>query len=347
MSAKTLDHAIIHSFSFILDALHILAIDIYPASRHTESNVSLRIKSTHTVAMKTSLDHLPEFKQHELQMISTILRDTLDDFLQGKQTRKSSFRIHKIILFGSHAKGTWVDDPVNGYVSDYDILVIVNHADLLEEHIIWSQAEEQIERKVTSAPLGLIVHTLDEVNQFLQRGHYFFQDIREEGIELFSGTPKELVMPGNLTAEEYRTIAQKHYGQWMESAEQFIVFAQDGIERRWLKKAAFLLHQSTEHLFACTLLVSTNYLPKTHSLKKLRSLCAQQDIAFADIFPMENKFHRRCFQRLQRAYIEARYSEHYEITKEELAYLLMEVEKLKALTETVCRAVMLPDTQLS
>ncbi|AJQ97503.1 hypothetical protein [Gynuella sunshinyii] len=61
--------------------------------------------------MKTGLDHLPKAKQHELQTISTILRDTLEDFLQGKTGRRTEYRILKIILFGSHAKGTWVNDP--------------------------------------------------------------------------------------------------------------------------------------------------------------------------------------------------------------------------------------------
>ena len=52
---------------------------------------------------------------------------------------------------------------------------------------------------------------------------------------------------------------------------------------------------------------------------------------------MDNKFHRRSFHRLKRAYVDARYSEHDEITVEELAYPTQEVEKLKGLTEKVCR----------
>ncbi len=51
---------------------------------------------------------------------------------------------------------------------------------------------------------------------------------------------------------------------------------------------------------------------------------------------MDNKFHRRSFRRLQRAYIDARYSEHYEITEEELDYLEMEVQRLRDLTAKVC-----------
>ncbi|SHO57936.1 HEPN domain-containing protein [Vibrio quintilis] len=288
--------------------------------------------------MKTSLDHLPERKQHELAQISTILRDTLDDYLVGKPGTKREFRIHKIILFGSHAKGGWVSDIPNGYVSDYDILVIVNSHALADEDIVWHKAEEQIERKVKSAPLGLIVHTLQDVNEQLQKGHYFFKDIRTEGILLFDANKKALAEPGDLTDEERREVAQGHFDHWFKSAQSFITDFGHCMDRKDLPKAAFELHQAAERYFACTLLTLTNYLPKTHNIEKLKKYCAEQDIAFADIFPMDDKFHRRSFRRLQRAYIDARYSMHYEITEEELIYLAAEAEKLNKLVELVCRA---------
>ncbi|SHG17674.1 HEPN domain-containing protein [Vibrio gazogenes] len=289
--------------------------------------------------MKTSLDHLPEFKQQELATISTILRDTLDDYLQGKTGSKSEFRILKIILFGSHAKGNWVSDPANGYISDYDILVIVNKAALVEDYVVWQRAEEQIDRKVKSAPLGLIVHDLQEVNERLQQGHYFFKDIREEGIELFAATPKPLIEPGDLTETEKRGIARKHYEQWLKAGRDYVkTYHYHQSEDDMINLAAFDLHQATERFLACVLLTCTNYLPKSHNIEKLSKLCAQIEPEFKTIFPLDNKFHRRCFRRLQRAYIEARYSEHYEITEEELAYLEGRVLQLKALVERVCLA---------
>ena len=30
-----------------------------------------------------------------------------------------------VVLFGSHARGDWVEDPETGYRSDYDLLVVV------------------------------------------------------------------------------------------------------------------------------------------------------------------------------------------------------------------------------
>ncbi len=215
--------------------------------------------------------------------------------------------------------------------------MIVNRASLVEEYAVWHGAEEQIARRVTSAPLGLIVHTLNEVHQQLQQGHYFFADIREQGIELFSIDKRELPTPGNLSEAERVAVATKHFNHWFKSAESYFLGYGDYTRRQDYAVAAFMLHQTTERLFACTLLVCTNYLPKTHNLESLRSMCAQQDPAFAELFPMDNKFHRRSFQRLKRAYIDARYSEHYEISAEELTYLQSEVEKLREITEWVCR----------
>ncbi|MEI8633109.1 hypothetical protein P4S72_15990 [Vibrio sp. PP-XX7] len=188
-----------------------------------------------------------------------------------------------------------MNDPEHGYVSDYDILVIVNKPALVDEDVVWQRAREQIDRKVTSAPLGLIVHDIQDINERLQQGNYFFQDIREEGIELFAATPKPLAVPGNLTEEEQKIIAKKHFDQWSHSAHRFFRYYEVAISDEDWVNAAFMLHQVTEKFFACTLLACTNYLPKSHNIEKLCKLCAQIDPEFADIFPLDNKFHRRVF----------------------------------------------------
>ncbi len=286
--------------------------------------------------MKTSIDHLPEAKQQELQTIVTLLRDEFDAYLQSKPSLPKDNSIAKIILFGSHAKGSWVNDPENGYISDYDILVLLNGETLVEEYALWNRVEDEIQRRI-SAPLSLIIHSLEDVSNRLLQGHYFFKDIREQGIELYSGIKKALRQPGNLTAEEQKAIAEKHFKQWYESAAEFLdTYSYDRGKGR-LKKSAFELHQATERFYGCTLLVLTNYLPKTHNIKQLRNFCCDQDQRFQATFPGTHQFNRRCFQRLKRAYVEARYSEHFEITEEELDWLAEEVEKLKQLTEACCK----------
>lgn len=71
--------------------------------------------------MQTSLDHLPEHKQGQLREITATIVKAVDP--------------EKVILFGSHATGRWVQERGTGngrlyeYVSDYDILVITKQGD--------------------------------------------------------------------------------------------------------------------------------------------------------------------------------------------------------------------------
>jgi predicted transcriptional regulator len=61
------------------------------------------------------------------------------------------------------------------------------------------------------------------------------------------------------------------------------------------------------------------------------------DDRLAAAWPHETKFERRCFELLRAAYVKARYSKHYRITAEELAWLTERVEVLRGLVEVVCQ----------
>lgn len=61
-----------------------------------------------------------------------------------------------------------------------------------------------------------------------------------------------------------------------------------------------------------------------------------QDGRVSGVFPQDMKIHRRRFQLLKRAYIDARYSEHYEISEEDLVWLAERVRRLQKWTEQLC-----------
>ncbi|HED34026.1 MAG TPA: HEPN domain-containing protein [Gammaproteobacteria bacterium] len=289
--------------------------------------------------MNKSLDHLPLTHQKNLEYIVNVIRDEFEQVTGFANGKKKHSRLLKIILFGSHATGKWVNDPAHGYLSDYDILVILNNEDLLEEYKIWTIAEQRINQHLKQ-PLNLLVHTLEQVNEALAQGHYFFTDIRKEGILLLDADGRELVQAGNLTPEEARKIAEEHYAHWFESARSFIIDFGHCMDRQDYKKAAFELHQAAERFYACFLLVTTNYKPNTHNLARLNHLAILQNKQMIQAFPMENKMQRRHFQLLKNAYIDARYSTHYEITREELDWLVERVVCLQKLTERFCQETM-------
>lgn len=286
--------------------------------------------------MKNTLNHLPERKQGHIGTLLQIIHDEFDRVVNAATLEdKARSRILMVVLFGSYAKGTQVDDPKSGYFSDYDILVVLNEPALANEYKIWHTVEERASLKAGS-PVNLVVCTLREINHELKQGHYFFTDIREQGIELYNYNHTELLKPSPLNSIEAKTIAQEHFDQWFESANDFYETYFFNFERKKYNIAAFILHQAVERYFACILLVHTNYRPKTHNIKALYSFVIQQDDALKSIFPQNTKLSRRSFQLLKKAYIEARYSDKYEITTDELQWLAERVEALKVLTEQLC-----------
>lgn len=286
--------------------------------------------------MKTNLDHLPELKQQNIHTIVDVIHDEFQQVTGFANGKKKHSRIVLIILFGSYAKGSWVDDPVNGYISDYDILVVLNRDDLVEEYKIWHTAEERAGQMV-KAPVNILVHTHAEVNDKLQQGHYFFTDIKREGIELYRYQSTELAEAGTLGPAEAKKIAEEHYEQWFQSANSFLINYGHCMDRKDFKIAAFELHQSAERFYACILLVFTNYRPKSHNLKMLHGLAVQQHEKVKEVFPQDTKYNRRCFELLKKAYVDARYSAHYSISEDELRWLEGQVKQLQVLTETICK----------
>jgi predicted nucleotidyltransferase len=143
--------------------------------------------------MRTDLDHLPDRKRRDLERVVQILFAEFEDATSlATQKWKKQGRILKVILYGSYARGDWVEDPVGGYYSDYDILVVVSDERLTDPAEYWAKADDHLVREVTiskriSAPVTFIVHSLADVNDQLQHGRPFFIDAIEQGIVLRGG----------------------------------------------------------------------------------------------------------------------------------------------------------------
>ena len=292
--------------------------------------------------MRTDLDHLPLSKQRELEVVVHMLFEEFEAALKSAtQKWKKQGRILKIVLYGSYARGDWVTDPVGGYTSDYDILIVVNDERLTDPVDYWSAAEDRLLRELTiaksiSAPVNFIVHSLSDVNQQLEKGRPFFVDIVNQGIALYEAEGFPFASPRQLPPEEARTEAQKHFDEWYSSATNYSLLAASAVDRAMPKEAAFLLHQASDRFYHCALLVLTLYSPKSHKLNFLRSLAEDAAQALIEAWPRATKFERRCFELLRQAYVNARYSPHYAITNEELSWLAERVAVLRRLVQAVC-----------
>ncbi|OHV77193.1 nucleotidyltransferase and HEPN domain-containing protein [Rhizobium sp. LCM 4573] len=290
--------------------------------------------------MKSSLEHLPEKKQRELARVVEIIHEEFADTLAGSSAAfKTRGRILKIILFGSYARGTFVDEPhtMKGYRSDYDILVIVSSKKLAEPQYWDKTTDRLLWDKGVSTPVGLIVHGAREVNNFLADGQYFFVDILREGIVLYELDDRPLAEPKRLSPADALRVAKEHFERQSQSAAEFRQLAQYAIQNDWRNRAAFLLHQAVETAYACLLLTLTNYSPPSHNLKFLRGLAEDHDRRLIEAWPRDQHRFTAWYNILNEAYVKARYSKHFEITEEALAWLLERTEHLHRLVETICK----------
>ena len=131
--------------------------------------------------MKTTLPECSLKIQAKLNFIVQQILDIAQD------------KIAMIILYGSFARGDWVRDLPNGYHSDTDILIILKkgkykgYATLRLEDKIYKRLEKKgvINPKQIipyDSLISIILESIDEVNRQLEKGRYFFTNIKKEGI---------------------------------------------------------------------------------------------------------------------------------------------------------------------
>jgi predicted nucleotidyltransferase/HEPN domain-containing protein len=288
------------------------------------------------------IDHLPDRKRRELARIIETLFSSVERFQASKLSVKGKAgKILKVILYGSYARGDWVEDRVSGYRSDYDLLIVVNNNAFAEESELWEDIEnelleQQLSRRIDT-PVVPIVHDLADVNDQLSRGRPFFVDVARDGIVLYEMPGHPLARPKPLTTDEQRAEQQAHFDQWFQLSLDALTVAELSLSRNIWRDGAFMLHQATERAYHCALLTLTLYSPKSHRIKALRSRAEDIDCRLIAAWPRDSRFSRRCFELLSRAYVEARYSAKYKIDAVELAWLVEHVKLLQARVETVCR----------
>ncbi len=294
--------------------------------------------------MRTDLDHLPPEKQRELERVVRLLFEEFEDATKNATGGTKDGRILKIVLYGSYTGDRWVDEPhtAKGYQSDYDLLVIVDQKELTDTVAYWQKTNDRLIREygITHAlrtPVNFIVHTLQEVNDGLAHGRYFFMDLAKDGIALYQSDDRELHKPRPKTPIQSAEMAREYFDEWYPSAGEFFDDFRSNLDRGRYKKAAFELHQATERLYHCILLVTTFYTPHVHNLGFLRTQAERLDERLRDVWPINLRVDRARFEKLKEAYVKARYSKHYRISEEELTWLGARVEQLGQVVLTICQ----------
>lgn len=283
--------------------------------------------------MKTTITHLPEHKQAELKAIVAALIPKYSE-------------IEMVILFGSYARGNWVEDKyvekgiTYEYKSDYDLLIVLSKNGQATNENLTQAISDTLDNLNLPTPVHPIFHGVEFVNHELREGNYFFDDIKEGGVLLFTTNRYQLENKRTFSAKEAQQKAQAYFDSWFESANIFLDHFRTDFafnDNAHFKVAAFDLHQATERYYGAIQLVFTGYKPKTHDIEILGRLAKACDMEFGKVFPKQTGIERSRFKLLKKAYIDARYNMDYKITKEDLDYLSERVQLLQRLTEEICK----------
>jgi len=294
--------------------------------------------------MKTTLPERSLIIKTRLDKIVPVILDAAKD------------KIAMIILFGSYARGDWVEDDyvkdhVNYvYQSDLDIMLVMKkgkYAGIYETIKIEKKIQKLLDFLRLDGPIDsnyrgkpyitMIFESIESVRKGCERNHYFYADIKKEGVILYTSGEFEFPDPKELTCEEWKEMAEDDYNQWFPRGCEFLIDCKNCVERGNYNKAAFELHQATESFYNAILLVFTGYKPKLHDLEKLKGLTSQYDQELLKVFPLFDADQAECFKLLKKAYVDARYEKSYKITEEQLSYLIERVEYLKKITERICK----------
>jgi HEPN domain-containing protein len=281
--------------------------------------------------MKKSLAHLPKEKQTELMLITEKIRDIVP-------------QAEIIFLYGSYARGDWVDGPhVQGRGrltirkrSDYDIFVVTRFAYTAKDTALWDKVKGQLAKMDLSTLVRIIPREIDFVNFKLSQGQYFFTEICEQGIILYDSEEVELSDRKPLDPTETKEIAQKTFDEVFKSATEFYDAFEYKFKKGEYKNAAFQLHQATEFSYKAVLLIFGGECPQEHHLDVLGDSAADYCPELKGIIPRESESQKELFELLDYAYIGARYDREYKITKQQLKTLSKYVSKLHEVTEKIC-----------
>lgn len=312
--------------------------------QHTEALRHMHATRAHVqLTSPEHIGHLSEHRRRELGAVARILFEEFENAQKDKQLKKGTAgSIVKLVLFGSCANCLGVEAYEGDDRAAYNLLVVVSTKTFADPGF-WDRARDRLRWELTvtrclKTPVNFIVYSIMDLNNQLVLGRPFFVDIVRDGIMIHDRPGFPFVKPKPLDLEVARAEMLQHFDHWFPNAEYRFELAKHAVGRGYNREAAFDLHQTAEQLYHGTLRVLTLHSPKSHRLAWLRTHAERVTPRLIAVWPRDSFFAAQRFARLDKAYIGARYSRHYKIDEEDLAWLIKRVTLLQRTAVSVCTA---------
>ena len=286
--------------------------------------------------MKDSIAYLPKDKQDDLVFLV-------------KEILKRLPQTEYIILYGSYARGNYVRRSVRiedggiptVKISDYDIYVVTSGFNNKKAETVLDNVEDiffsgkDFDR---DTPVQFITDDIKALNKYLEEGRYFYTQIKQEGIVLYNSGKYKLSRRRKLNFAEIKEQAQEYFDEKFEKGNFFFDDAVTNKGRERFQMSSFYLHQACENYYYAIRLTFTLRNNKQHNLSKLSSSVRRYADDLGTVFPQNTPEEKQLFVLLKAAYVEARYTPYFVVTKEDIDTLIPKVELLRDITKRICEA---------
>ena len=259
----------------------------------------------------------------------------------------------KLILFGSYARGNWVeewaDDGIHyQYQSHFDLLAVMKNGALVRKIERKRSLYARLQQEV-STPVHLIAEDAYDVTRRLSKGMCFYTDIVSKGLFLHEVGEPFFIPPcldansvalGRLKSKKAarKQQATVDFEHGFGKAKILMGIVHFCMGKQHYREASFELHQVVECLYDAILLVFSGYKPKTHDIGKLSQRVASVEPLFLCVFPQGTEEERNRFEQLRNAYIHSRYQPQFKVKQDDIEWLVARVQHLHTLTEQLCQA---------
>lgn len=217
-----------------------------------------------------------------------------------------------------------------GYAGHLYLLVLVTTTDGHTQACLQDKLEKRAEAVL---PTTTLIIDMERFNQWLAAGHPWAACVRQRARLLYDRERIPFSQPGTVDEEALKKDQDRLFRHSRTRVTEFLAGAELFRLRVKYCMAAFMLHQAAEQALRALLILRTGLRINTHSLEKLLRYCSMFCHPLPDVFPVRTEDDKKRFGLLQKAYIDARYSEEYTITEKDLLALTEKVKRIQALFE--------------
>ncbi len=261
------------------------------------------------------------FKEQEAKLV---------EIIQGACSPVKIFLLGSSLLSRRTETVFLPDAPTCSHVGHYYVLVVIKSSQ--EANAVQDKIENRCKNFIPTTAIILIENRFDK---WITEGHPFARTVYERAVILYGEKEKQpLFHNDNPAAVEKEN--NEIYTTGLNKAAEFLAGAELYRIRSQNKMAAFMLHQAMEQTFLTLLRLKTGWHVNTHNLDKLYRYSCMVYYRLPELVFGNNKDrNKQLFYLLQRAYIDVRYRNDYNVNAFEITAMEEMVKRVYEMLKEV------------